>query len=388
MEEIAHLSNAAASYDLIESMGAPADPISFPESRIFRCSRVQALVYDPNTLTERLLYNVVYRELVAQTKLPFRAYFIGRKLRKAIYGCVRLTSVLHLRDRDRMVWELTGQLVAVKIIDWNMIRQMRNKRMEDPIKEIECLQYISNYGDELHPNVIGSLEVFCDELYIYSFMPFCLGGELFTHVERDGRFTEPVARFWFHQVLQGLYQLQRKGVCHRDLSLENLMVDERTNCLIIDMGMCVRVPYSSRDGSICDVSAGTLRRLIRPQGACGKPVYVSPEVLSNIEPFDGFAVDLWAAGVVLFIMLVGLPPWEFAHESDPRFNMICQGSLMSLLNQWRRAISPDAGDLLQKMFQKDARRRLSLIEVMGHKWVTSGNISPPPLNPIIGCEQN
>jgi serine/threonine protein kinase len=93
-------------------------------------------------------------------------------------------------------------------------------------------------------------------------------------------------------------------------------------------------------------------------------------------------------GVVLFIMLVGLPPWEFAHESDPRFNMICQGSLMSLLNQWRRAISPDAGDLLQKMFQKDARHRLSLIEVMDHKWVTSGNISPPPLNPIIRCEQN
>ena len=115
-----------------------------------------------------------------------------------------------------------------------------------------------------------------------------------------------IKRFFFGA--QGLLSLQQKGVCHRDLSLENLVVDEYNNCQIIDFGMSLRVPYSSNDGSRCDVSHGTLRRLIRPQGTCGKILYISPEVFRNVDPFDGFAIDLWAAGVILFIMLVGLPP--------------------------------------------------------------------------------
>ena len=171
--------------------------------------------------------------------------------------------------------------------------------------------------------------------------------------------------------------MQRIGVCHRDLSLENLLVNQDTNCVIIDLGMCLRVPFAADDGSVTDVSGGTLRRLIKRQGQCGKPNYIAPEVLQSSEPFDGFAVDVWAAGIILFIMLVGLPPFEWAHDEDPRFKMITRGNLRAMLRQWNRTISDDAAELLQNMLRKDPRDRLSLMEVMDHRWVVNENAYPP-----------
>lgn len=81
------------------------------------------------------------------------------------------------------------------------------------------------------------------------------------------------------------------------------------NCLVIDMGMCLRVPYNNPENpnGLTDVSRGTLRRLMKPQGTCGKHNYMSPEVYDNKADFDGFAIDLWAAGVILYIMLTGFP---------------------------------------------------------------------------------
>lgn len=170
---------------------------------------------------------------------------------------------------------------------------------------------------------------------------------------------------------KALYHLQMNGVCHRDISLENILVDESTKALVIDLGMCIRIPYNSRSGipeEVVDVSIGTLRKLIYPQGQCGKPNYISPEILANIEPFDGFAIDIWAAGIVLFIMLVGLPPFELASHDDPRFRLISRGGLRQLIEQWQRPISPDAIDLLQNMLRENPRDRLSLFQVMDHPW--------------------
>lgn len=160
------------------------------------------------------------------------------------------------------------------------------------------------------------------------------------------------------------------GVCHRDLSLENILVDEYRTSVVIDLGMCLRIPYLADDGTIGDVSCGGLRLLMRPMIPCGKPNYISPEVLKSQEPFDGFAIDLWASGVILFIMLVGLPPWEFAREEDPRYRMVVRGGLERMLRSWNRPLSPTAADLLQKMLREDPRERLSLCEVKDHPWVT------------------
>jgi serine/threonine protein kinase len=148
------------------------------------------------------------------------------------------------------------------------------------------------------------------------------------------------------------------------MSLENIMVDQNSTSIIIDLGMCLRVPLvpNEGEGQVADLSSGNLRLLMNPMVACGKPNYISPEVIRSEEPFDGFAIDLWwATGAILFIMLVGLlPAWEIAREVDPRYRMVIQGGLARMLLSWGRPVSKVAAELLQKMENRDPRHRLSL----------------------------
>ena len=127
-----------------------------------------------------------------------------------------------------------------------------------------------------------------------------------------------------------------------------------------------------------NVTNGSMRRLILPQGTCGKHNYMSPEIFRNSEPFDPFAIDLWAAGVILYIMITGFPPYDQASPTDQRFLQIVSGSLLQQLEAWEVSISPEAGDLIQKMLQLNPRNRLTLSQVMLHPWVTNSDIMPPP----------
>jgi serine/threonine protein kinase len=207
------------------------------------------------------------------------------------------------------------------------------------------------------------------------------------------------------------------GICHRDMSLENLLV-HKDRSLIIDMGMCLMIPYrddvpSATTAGITD-SMGQMnmntttntampvpqapavnqqtnstiisgrqrpRQLIKPQGTCGKWIYMSPEIHQNSEPFDGFAVDMWAAGVILFLMLTGFPPWERASATDERFKYMTAGYLVQMLTEWEIGISADAMDLLQRMLFLDPKDRLSLDQVRAHPWMVNGPRQAPIVLP-------
>merc|ERR1712113_491461 len=106
--------------------------------------------------------------------------------------------------------------------------------------------------------------------------------------------------------------LQRAGLCHRDISLENIMVDEG-NTVIIDMGMCLRIPYT-QNGDNMTIPVDSFHRradrcLIAGRSAAGKGYCMSPEVYEE-TPFDGHAIDVWAAGICLYVMLIGQKPWH------------------------------------------------------------------------------
>mmetsp|Transcript_2812 Transcript_2812/g.4020 ORF Transcript_2812/g.4020 Transcript_2812/m.4020 type:complete len:404 (-) Transcript_2812:62-1273(-) len=383
-------------FEQVESSGDAARPLDFPPPLVARGVRVNALVVHPQSGSRQVCSGVIHRE-----DLSGKAYWPQRRLQDAIYGSVWACLVLkrHVGQaaddaakaagvqpgspQAPIVWEIEQNHVAIKMVEWARVHHMRGRLLEDPVKEVSALQLL---GHRPNPHVLGSMEVLQDNDFLYSVMPFCKGGDLFgivvRHAEESGGdvgMPEPVARYWFRQILQGLYHLQSLGVCHRDLSLENILVDEH-DCMVIDLGMCLRIPYTSREdpSRISDVTGGIIRRLMRPQGVCGKHNYMSPEIFKNTEPFDGFAVDLWAAGVILYIMLTGFPPYDQASTTDQRFDLIVNGRLMEQLQNWDIVLSAEAGHLMQSMLQLDPRKRLTLRQVMTHPWVVDGHVQPPP----------
>lgn len=415
-ESAANSPQAQCTYGQIEESGPPARPLEFPPPNVHRGLRVQsALVIHPKTGSRQVLRGVLHRE-PSDNRGAQVAYWPQKQLQEAIYGSVWACLLLRRHYGPAaeeaairigaepnsasapIVWEITGQHVAIKMMLWSRIHRMRGRQLEDPVKEIAAMQLLG----KRHPNVLWIIEVLQDDEYLYCVMPYCKGGDLFGVVidytengDSEQGMPEAVARFWFRQILLGLQHLQSNGICHRDLSLENILVDE-DNCLIIDMGMCLRVPYSkpqmdnmktdnlhddnntSNPFLTTNVTNGSMRRLILPQGTCGKHNYMSPEIFRNSEPFDPFAIDLWAAGVILYIMITGFPPYDQASPTDQRFLQIVSGSLLQQLEAWEVSISPEAGDLIQKMLQLNPRNRLTLSQVMLHPWVTNSDIMPPP----------
>mmetsp|Transcript_19041 Transcript_19041/g.26383 ORF Transcript_19041/g.26383 Transcript_19041/m.26383 type:complete len:141 (+) Transcript_19041:3-425(+) len=135
--------------------------------------------------------------------------------------------------------------------------------------------------------------------------------------------------------------------------------------------MSLRMPYSSRQKSenddVTDISNGVARRLIKPQNACGKPGYISPEIYQSRNPFDGEAIDVWSAGIVLYGMITGFGSYEWPKTDDVIFERMAY-QMSPLLRSWNSDVSDQAIDLMVGMLQVDPRLRLSTNEVLNHPW--------------------
>lgn len=299
--------------------------------------------------------------------------------------CVALKRCPRERDEDDdsssdegeedIVFQVTKEYVAIKVNYCDRMERMKHKHAEDPLKEIAAMQLIGNE----HPNVIGCLEVLFDGKNVNVVMPYCGSGDLFAFLQDSQQVDSPTpglpedeARVLFRQIMAGLKHLHSKGICHRDISPENVMMD-KNGCLIIDMGMCLRIPYTNEnEDGITDVTRGTRKRLLKPQGACGKLPYMSPEIYRNRDDFDGEAVDVWTVGTILFCMLSGNRSYETPHKTDPQFYWMTHG-LDTLLNDWGVQLSDEAMDLLRGMLKINPRERLTIAEVENHPWCVAND---------------
>jgi len=279
-------------------------------------------------------------------------YNINRKLRDAIYGSVRLGFVVEQRDGSYHL--NVERRVAMKVVKRERLSRPQS---EDPMKEIAVMQRLRQGG--IHQNVMHLIEVVQDAENIYIILPFCDGGELCQWFEGQRRtLPEDVARRIFLQVLHGLQYLHKQGVVHRDLSLENLLVDQGSRCIIIDFGMCVLLDRPAEPNV-----------WVHRQRACGKPNYMAPEIYDQ-KDFIAPSIDLWALGVILFIMLTGVPPVEKPWPLDRRYNFIVEGRLRELMEVWGiNNLTTDAVDLLVGLLQADPRARLTTDQIIAHPWV-------------------
>lgn len=339
--------------------------------------------------------------------LGTRAYWLQRTLCQCIYGRVRMAYILKRRERQVTVtgeetngepfaeWEVTNERCAVKEMSWDDIQQRRIA--EDPVSEIYAMAYMAN---SIIPNiqnvetrqlreimnqrhVLLPLDLpMSDGRNLYSIMPYCNGGELFAVLDEMTRFTEAQARYWMNQILTGIETLQYMGVCHRDISLENILV-HNTSCVIMDFGMSCRVPYTNippNSPNFFTPETRGHRQMIEPSGTMGKWNYMSPEIAANEEPFDSHAVDLYAVGAILFTMVTGFHGWEMPVRTDERFRYLSGGFLEQMLIEWNTGLTHACMDLLQRLIFFSPTDRLSLSQIRAHPWMQE-EMEPPAARP-------
>ncbi|VAH52669.1 unnamed protein product [Triticum turgidum subsp. durum] len=157
---------------------------------------------------------------------------------------------------------------------------------------------IMNHRSLKHPNIIRFKEVVLTPTHLAIVMEYASGGELFQRICNAGRFSEDEGRFFFQQLISGVSYCHSMQVCHRDLKLENTLLDG---------SVAPRL-------KICDFGYSKSSVLhSQPKSTVGTPAYIAPEVLSRRE-YDGKVADVWSCGVTLYVMLVGAYPFEDPDE--------------------------------------------------------------------------
>ncbi|VAH43671.1 unnamed protein product [Triticum turgidum subsp. durum] len=180
----------------------------------------------------------------------------------------------------------TKELFAVKFIE-------RGHKIDENVQ-----REIMNHRSLRHPNIVRFKEVVLTPTHLAIVMEYAAGGELFERICSSGRFSENEARFFFQQLLSGVSYCHSMQICHRDLKLENTLLDgsEAPRLKICDFGYSKSSVLHSQ-----------------PKSTVGTPAYIAPEVLSRRE-YDGKVADVWSCGVTLYVMLVGAYPFEDPDE--------------------------------------------------------------------------
>lgn len=185
----------------------------------------------------------------------------------------------------------------------------------------------------------------------YIVLELAQGGELFDFVANSGRFNEKVARTYFHQLIDALKYLHSAGTAHRDLKPENIMLDQNFNLKVADFGFAA--PTKGRDNS------GLLRTQL------GTRAYMAPEIHLG-RPYSGQQVDLFAAAIILFIILSQRPPFASANPSDPHYQLLAAGRSDLFWGAHNEAeagnsiYSEDFKDLFVRMTSLNPKHRLSI----------------------------
>ncbi|XXG66634.1 hypothetical protein AAC387_Pa06g0165 [Persea americana] len=234
----------------------------------------------------------------------------------------------------------TKELFAVKYLQ-------RGKKIDEKVQ-----REIINHKSLRHPNIIRFKEVLLTPTHLAIVMEYAAGGELFERICSAGRFSEDEGRFFFQQLISGVSYCHSAEICHRDLKLENTLLDGSATPRL----------------KICDFgySKSALLHSI-PKSTVGTPAYIAPEVLSRKE-YDGKIADVWSCGVTLYVMIVGAYPFE--DPEDPRNFRKTIGRIMSVqytIPDYVR-VSADCRHLLSQIFVANPSKRITIPEINKHPW--------------------
>ncbi|KAF9680780.1 hypothetical protein SADUNF_Sadunf06G0157100 [Salix dunnii] len=274
-------------------------------------------------------------------------YKLGRKLGRGQFGTTYLC-----------VEKATGKEYACKSIAKRNL--LTADDVEDVRREIQIMHHLAG-----HPNVVSINGAYEDAVAVHVVMELCAGGELFDRITKRGRYTERKAAQLTRTIVGVIEACHSLGVMHRDLKPENfLFVNEHEDSPLkaIDFGLS----EFFKPGEILN-------------DVVGSPYYVAPEVLRK---FYGPEADIWSAGVMVYILLCGVPPFWAEKEHDV-FEEVLHGHLDFTSKPWPK-VSASAKDLIRRMLVRDPKKRLTAHEVLCHPWVRDDGVAPDkPLDPAV-----
>ena len=275
-----------------------------------------------------------------QKELTLESFKIITVLGKGTFGKVYLTEL----NED-------GSLYAIKAIRKDVLietEQVESTKLERDIL-LECD----------HPFLWGMDYVFQNDLRLYFVMPFIRGGELYKHFLKCKRFPESQVKFYAIQIVLALGYLHSKDICHRDMKLENILIDETGYIKLIDFGL-----------------ARILKDSELSQSFCGTPEYLAPEMVA--QKGHDKTVDWWAVGILIYEMLIGVTP--FYNRSRNLMLIKIQQSKIVFPDKKKYKIeySDDVQDVIWKLLNKKKNKRLGAIddfeEILSHPWFSEYNI--------------
>lgn len=250
-------------------------------------------------------------------------YTIGKILAEGAFGIVKLGKNIK-----------TNELVAIKIVD----KEQTEKRGATELieREISILKRVK------HPNIIECFQVIETEYNWYMVMEYVSGGELFDYVTKRGSLSEYEASSFFSQIISGIEYLHTEGIYHRDLKLENIMLDKDNKVKIIDFG------YAAID------EGKLLKRF------CGTAHYIAPDVLTG--PYNGSKADIWSCGIIFYAMVTGKLP--FANGSEDAKVIFEQIKHTEV--RLPPYLSDKCKDLISSLLHKDPIERITVPNIRRH----------------------
>ncbi|GIX61944.1 AGC kinase [Babesia caballi] len=299
-------------------------------------------------------------------------------------GCGNFSQVWHVTLKAR-----PDESYALKIFD---VQKVKNKGFVKFVQqERKAMLQLNNPG---HPHVIRMVDTFRDENNVYLLYEYADGGELWEEIKNVGVTDKFVARILVRQLLDGLEYIHDRGIIHRDLKSENIVIKDRI-LKIIDFGTSQfanamacgdetdscnteRKGTAAKNTGKADNATNTGSRLFcaRSKTRCefenhvGTPNFMSPEAISNV--FAGYAGDLWSLGCTIYQLLLGINC--FTGSS----NYFIYKKVKSNQLEFPNKFDPDAKDLITQLLVLDPTKRLNLKGIREHKFLSEFNIMPEP----------
>lgn len=311
-------------------------------------------------------------------RLPDKRYKFEKTLWDTAFGGVYLA--LDTTDQHKVVIKRSRcSRQAVSVIDG------KSPSAENPLREVQMLSRLQ------HPGIVRLLRAYVvpSRRECYAVLEHAEHGELLNCLLHSKHpCVEAMAQHFFRQVATAVHFLHSRDIVHLDLSLENLLLFEDAVVKLCDFGQAVQLPTSTTTSttttasslSSSETSGGKMDSQLLTS-LVGKAQYAPPEVLDASEThraFDGRACDMFALGVILFTLLMAVPPFKRASCQDACFAFLIKYGVRELIHKWRRQtlistppLSSQVLDLLQGLLCVDPIKRLTSAQLLAHPWLVS-----------------